>query len=84
MNRAVAGEDAADVVALAHCTAPGQRSATTLAIQAAGVAPPVVRFLEALTVGETRPLRPFVWGSAAGLPYLPRAEVGRAILAPAQ
>lgn len=47
-------------------------------------APAAVRFLDEVARGDRRALRPFSWGPAAGLPFLPRVEVGRVVLAPAR
>ncbi len=47
-------------------------------------APAAVRFLEEVARCDRRPLRPFSWGPAVRLPFLPRVEVGRAVLAPAR
>jgi thiopeptide-type bacteriocin biosynthesis protein len=47
-------------------------------------APAVVRFLEDVVRDGTAQFSGFDWGPAAGLPYLPRVQAGRTILAPAQ
>ena len=43
-----------------------------------------VRLLEDIGRSGRQQLRPFSWGPAAGMPFLPRIQVGRVILAPAQ
>ncbi|WP_457518997.1 thiopeptide-type bacteriocin biosynthesis protein [Streptomyces sp. TE33382] len=45
-------------------------------------APRVVRFLR--QIDETHRLQPFDWGAASQLPFLPRLERGRVVLAPAR
>ena len=47
-------------------------------------APPVIRFLEAVSRGARSPLRAFSWGPLGSLPFLPRLQAGNVILAPAQ
>jgi hypothetical protein len=47
-------------------------------------APVACRFLEDVARGERLRLSPFSWGSSADLPFLPRVEVGKIVLAPAQ
>jgi class I lanthipeptide synthase len=47
-------------------------------------APAACRFLEDIARGERLLLNPFSWGSSADLPFLPRIEAGKIILAPAQ
>ena len=43
-----------------------------------------IRLLEGIARSGRQQLRPFSWGPAAGMPFLPRIQVGRVILAPAQ
>ena len=47
-------------------------------------APDVCRFLDDLGRDGEAQFNPFDWGSAAGLPVLPRVQVGRIVLCPAQ
>lgn len=47
-------------------------------------APAVVRFLEDVVRDGTGQFSGFDWGPAVGLPYLPRVQAGRTVLAPAQ
>jgi lantibiotic biosynthesis protein len=47
-------------------------------------APTVCRFLSDLSREGTAQLSPFDWGPAAGFPFLPRVQVGRIVLRPAQ
>jgi len=47
-------------------------------------APEVCRFLEDLRQDGVARLNPFDWGPVAELPYLPRVQMGRIVLAPAQ
>lgn len=47
-------------------------------------APLPCRFLEDITAGQRRPLSWFPWGPMETLPFLPRIEVGRVVLSPAQ
>ncbi len=47
-------------------------------------APAVVRFLEDVGRDGTAQFSSFDWGPAAGLPFLPRVQSGRIVLAPAQ
>jgi thiopeptide-type bacteriocin biosynthesis protein len=47
-------------------------------------APPVVRFLEDVGRDGVAAFSSFDWGPAAGLPFLPRVQSGRIVLAPAQ
>ncbi|WP_433869238.1 thiopeptide-type bacteriocin biosynthesis protein [Saccharopolyspora sp. CA-218241] len=45
---------------------------------------PLVRFLCELPVAHSRPPRPFTWGAAECLPFLPRLRYGRTVLSPAR
>jgi thiopeptide-type bacteriocin biosynthesis protein len=47
-------------------------------------APTAFRFLEDITLGERLVLSQFNWGSSVDLPFLPRIEVDKIVLAPAQ
>jgi len=47
-------------------------------------APDVCRFLDDLRLDGIAQLSSFDWGSAADLPFLPRVQAGRVVLAPAQ
>jgi thiopeptide-type bacteriocin biosynthesis protein len=47
-------------------------------------APTVCRFLSDLSREGTAQLSPFDWGPAANFPFLPRVQVGRIVLRPAQ
>src|SRR5579871_486905 len=47
-------------------------------------APALVRFLELLPYDNTTLVNPFNWGDAANLPFLPRVQYGRCVLALAQ
>jgi class I lanthipeptide synthase len=47
-------------------------------------APPACRFLEAVCRETQVLLQPFDWGTAEALPYLPRVQIGRIVLRPAQ
>jgi thiopeptide-type bacteriocin biosynthesis protein len=49
-----------------------------------GEAPAVCRFLEDVSRGRRRLLAPFSWDDFAEMPFLPRVEVGKAVISVAQ
>lgn len=65
-------------------SAPGDLHVHTGHMLTSFAAPTAARFLEDVTRGERLPLISFQWGPVGDLPFLPRIEIDRVVLCPAQ
>ncbi|MBD9702119.1 MULTISPECIES: lantibiotic dehydratase [Streptomyces] len=54
------------------------------ALEAGTLTPPLARFLAEITTARCAVYKPFDWGTAVRLPYLPRLRYGRSVLSPAR